>query len=201
MKLDLNNFGEMALIAISESISAENVPVIMAGIRKLKEANPPVILLDLSLAEPAAGAVSALRAVRSHPGYAGLGIKMISTVADISDVVDLKTALSTLKIKIAPKILEWQKLNAEVVSLRAKEKEANDKMGGRALSEDLFMKAVAKNKALKKFNTILAPQIDGILKTLRGLQMESKDFQETLNRYEAVRAPFQEALKTKGIIS
>lgn len=201
MKLDLNHFGELALIAVSETVSAENVPVIMAGIRKLKESNPPVILLDLSLAEPATGAVSALRAVRSHPGYPGLGIKMISTVADISDVADLKTALANLKIKIAPKVLEWQKLNAEVVSLRAKEKEANEKMGGRALSEDLYLKAVAKNKALKKFNSILSPQIDGILKTLRGLQMENKDFQETLNRYEAVRVPFHEALKAKGIIS
>ncbi|MCM0604868.1 MAG: hypothetical protein KA715_02135 [Xanthomonadaceae bacterium] len=200
MKLDLINFGEVALISVFAEVSPENVPVMMAGVRKIKESNPVVVILDLSEAKPTVGAVSALKAVRTHPGYVQLGLKMVSTVAEISDSPDLKTVLDSLKSKIAAKILEWQKLNIQVIALRAKEKEASDKMGGRALSEDIFLKLVAKNNALNKFHPILAAQADGVLKTLRGLQMDAKDFQETRSRYEAVLVPFQEALKRKGLL-
>lgn len=200
MKLDLVNFGEIALISVFADVSPENVPVVMAGVRKIKETNPSTVILDLSQSTPAPGAISALKAVRTHPGYAQLGLKMVSGIAEISDAPDLKTLLDSLKSKIASKILEWQKLNIQVIALRAKEKEASDKMGGRALNEEMFLKLVAKNNALKKFHPILAAQADGVLKTLRGLQMDAKDFQETRNRYEAVLGPFKEALKGKGLV-
>lgn len=201
MKLELFIFDEVSIIQASEGMSAENVSVIMAGVRKLKDANPALMLLDLLMAQPSPPALQALKAVRSHPAFTSLGLKMITSAKEISDFPDYKTAIGSQKTKIGPKILEWIKLKIEHQLLKQKEADMAQRLSGRSLSEESFQLLVRKNAALKKANAVLATRADDWLKSLHGLKIEHQEFKEQRAKGETVRMGFLQFMKEKGIIS
>jgi hypothetical protein len=132
MKLKLEQNDSVTLLTVSEEISAENVPVLKAGLTKLFQSGKKSILLDLAaLSASDLKSPSVAFDLASLPGWAkeaGFRLVVASKIPEVSLTPDRAGALAILTSPIADLLLEESSLRFALKDLSGKKATLEQKL-------------------------------------------------------------------------